>query len=284
MRLYPLFALFFISSISAQTVGYPPVINFDKKDYSSFLENFSRFKSKYHFKYQNERLDPIACAITQLTYAEKPIKISLNFPQKPLPVDTQTVFLESLKKFLLDNNEIFHSTPSELILYSLTDYGTFYNIIFQRATYGKHHTSGSTRSMIEFVISKKGEISVLVTTLTRKVNTLPDSGSFEKEKIYKRLIGRSFRVSLEGRKIKYLVESPDVIRFAKTCVFEEKFLEDVYDNSGAVIDRKLKRCIVHLAYQFNIELGLSKPLATIYFDAITGEEITVEYPIAEKTI
>jgi hypothetical protein len=39
---------------------------------------------------------------------------------------------------------------------------------------------------------------------------------------------------------------------------------------------------VHLAYEVEIDIKYKKPIARIYIDAITGEELATEYPFLEE--
>jgi hypothetical protein len=258
--------------------NYPPKLVFDRAANVKFKQTFEAFKTKYGFNYLTEVLDSVGCNISQLAYAAKPI--SLNLKPYLQSLDSSNAILEALKIFLDENKVLFHTSSQEVVLNSIVDKEGYYSILFECATYGKFRTGGA-QSMIEFVVSKTGTISVFASTATRRINGLPDTTSYPMDKIYQSLIGKKIGFSIDGKKVGYTVDRIDVIKPVKSCVYEVREYAESYNSSGDITARTLRQSLVHLAYEIEINIGYRKPVARIFFDGITGKELATEYPFLE---
>ncbi|MBC8043499.1 MAG: hypothetical protein IAF08_08640 [Rhizobacter sp.] len=259
--------------------GYPEKIKYDAAAFRKFKTAFDAMRAKYKFTYDNEILDSVGCTVGQLTKAKKHIVLPLETPARPKEIDIAV--LKALRFFIDENKGIFHTDSRDIVLNSMTEYGDVYDVIFERGTYKNFRSAGETRGMMEFIISKKGEIGVMASTVTRMGNgSLPDSALYPQTNLYKQLIGRKLRFKIGDQNIGFVIDRTDVIKVGKVSVYEKKEFEMI--SKGTVEERRLKSSEVHLAYQVLITSENTTPIATLYFDAITGKELEVEYPADAK--
>ncbi len=264
----------------AMPKGYPAKLTFEKEPFRQFARRFEVFKKKYGFNYLNQVLDSVGCTIGQLTYAATPIKLPVA--QFISNQDTAAAVLLALRKFIDDNQDLFHTTSKEIALLSMSEQEGVYDVMFERAVYGKYRSAGKTRGMLEFVIDKQGAIAVLVCTATRRLTNLPNDETYPLDKIYKNLIGKKLEFAVDEKQVRYVIDRIDVIKPAKVCVYEKKTFDDIRDKNGDIVERRLRVSEVRLAYDVEIDIKYTKPIARIFIDAITGEEIALEYPFLEN--
>lgn len=264
-----------VSPTLAQRQPYPLTLNYDQKAVRAFLKRYDTFKKKYRFTYLTEILDSVACTVGQLAYAVQPIQLPLA---KHLSGnDSTAALLKALREFIDENEGLFHTNSKEIVLLSLRETSDAIAILFERAQYGKWRTGGETRGRLEFVISRKGELAVLASTTTRILSGLPQKPVVSTDKLYKMLIGKRLKFSIEDKQIQYEVDRIDVIKPGPLCVYEKKEVKTTTNQQGK-LEMRLQRATVHLAYEVEIDIKYKKPIARIYIDAITGEELATEYP------
>ncbi|NTW48974.1 MAG: hypothetical protein HGB19_04430 [Chlorobiales bacterium] len=257
--------------------GYPEKISFNKKSFSEFQKSWSALQKDYGLSYRNQVLDSVGCTVAQLTLPSKPIKLELNLKDK----DTLATALIAIRGFIDKYPGVFHTSSKEIIPSSIVDYGKVWDIICERAMYKEFPASGQSRGKIEFILSKSGELHVLASTMTRKAASLPDSATYPKNKIYGKLEGRTLSFAIGDKKVRFKIDRLDVIKIGRVCVYEDKKLQDIYGTKGKLIEKRLRQTVPYLAYEVKIGEDVQKPVATIFFDAITGKEIAVEYPRVE---
>jgi hypothetical protein len=288
------FRLFFLTLLFCSTVAlaqqrpqkaaapknYPPKVVLEKEPFRQFSRRFDAFKKKYDFNYLTQILDSVGCTVGQLAYAATPITLPVS---KHLSnQDTAAAVLIALRNFIDENQELFHTNSKEIALLSMNEQEGVYDVIFERAVYGKFRSAGKTRGMLEFVISKQGAVAVLVCTATRRISNLPNEETYALDKVYKSLIGKKLEFAVDEKQVRYEIDRIDVIKLAKTCVYEKKTFEDVKDKTGNVVERRLRVSEVRLAYEIEIDIKYTKPIARIFIDAVTGEELALEYPFLEN--
>jgi hypothetical protein len=49
-----------------------------------------------------------------------------------------------------------------------------------------------------------------------------------------------------------------------------------------VIERRLRKSSVHLAFEVEIDIGYKKPIVRLYIDGFTGKELAIEYPFLDQ--
>lgn len=263
------------AALMAQQQPYPLTLSFDRAAFRAFAKNYDAFKKKYRFNYLHETIDSVACAIGLLAYAAQPIKLPLS---KHLSgTDTTAAILKALREFIDENSVLLNATSRDISLVSLREAEGAIVVRFERAVYGKLRAGGETRGQLEFVINRQGDIAVLVCTATRLLTGLPQKAKIPTEKIYKTLLGKKLTFTLDDKFIRYEIDRIDVIKPALLCVYEDKDIIARTLKDGQV-ETRLKRATVHLAYEVEIDIKYKKPIARIYIDAITGEELATEYP------
>jgi len=254
---------------------YPPKISFDAEKFREFEKNYIDARWSYHFIYENVVLDSVGCTINQLTRPATPIKLALHISEN----DTLTAILQAIKTFLDENHKLFHANSKQVVLSALNDYGDICAALFERAAYGKYPAAGQSRGKVEFIVEKKsGEIYLLASMMTRMVKTLPDSATYPQNKLYEKLKNRTLRFSLGQKRIKFTINRLEMIQVSRVCVYEKKVFSDIYNPHGTLVERRLRSSVPHLAYEVIIGEDLTHPIATIFFDAITGEELAIDYP------
>lgn len=259
----------------ASAIGYPQTLTFDADAFREFEKHYIAARWKYNFIYQNVIFDSVGCTINQLRKPVTPIKLRLNLAQN----DTLTAVLLAAKQFLDENQPLFHASSQDVVLGSLNNYEDFCAVLFERAAYGKHPAAGQSRGKAEFIVEKKtGEIYLLASTMTRTIRSLPDSGTYPQNKLYEKLRARTLRFSIGQKRIKFTVNRLELIHVSRVCVYEKKVFDDIYNAQGQVVERRLKSVEPHLAYEVIIGEDIASPIATIFFDAITGEELATDYP------
>ncbi len=262
-----------------QQQPYPLVLSYDKTAFRTFLKNYEAFKKKYRFNYLREKIDSVGCTIGQLAYAAQAIKLPL---EKHLSeADTTAAILKALREFIDENSVLLNTTVREIVLVSMREVENAIVVKFERATYGKMRAGGNTRGQLEFVINRKGEIAVLACTATRVLAGLPQKAKVPIDKIYKMLLGKKLRFTVDEKHVQYEIDRIDVIKPALLCVYEDKEIL-VQTLGNGETELSLKRAKVHLAYEVEIDIKYKKPIARIYIDAITGEELATEYPFLEE--
>jgi hypothetical protein len=135
--------------------------------------------------------------------------------------------------------------------------------------------------MIEFVMGKNGEIAVLASTSIRKGNLPIDTVQISANQLTKSLLYRRFTVDLGKESFSYLVDRIDVIKVKRVCVYEARDYDDIENAQGEVIERRLRKSSVHLAFEVEIDIGYKKPIVRLYIDGFTGEELAIEYPFLD---
>ncbi|ACF12682.1 hypothetical protein Ctha_0211 [Chloroherpeton thalassium ATCC 35110] len=254
---------------------YPPKLRFNAEAFRSFEKNYIDTRQKYNFVYQNVIFDSVGCTLNQLTRPVIPIQLALNLAEN----DTATAILVAAKAFLDENEPLFHANSKQVVLGSLNDYDEFCAVLFERAAYGKHPAAGQSRGKVEFIVEKKtGHLYLLASTMTRIIGNLPDSATYPKNKLYDKLKDRTLRFSLGQKHIKFTINRLETIQLSRVCVYEKKTFDDIYDSHGKRVERRLVSDEPHLAYEVIIGEDLANPIATIFFDAITGEELAIDYP------
>lgn len=263
------------TSAWAQRQPYPLTLSYDKQAYRAFLKRYDAFKKKYRFSYLTEVLDSVACTVGQLAYAMQPIQLPIA--KYLASNDSTAALLRALREFIDENEGLFHTNSKEVVLLSLREVEDAIAILFERAQYGKLRAGGETRGRLEFIMNRKGEIAVLASTTTRVLSGLPQKPTISTDKLYKKLMGKRLKFSVEDKQIQYEVDRIDVIKPGPLCVYEKKEVRTLTNKQGKV-ESRLQRATVHLAYEVEIDIKYKKPIARIYIDAITGEELATEYP------
>jgi type IV secretory pathway ATPase VirB11/archaellum biosynthesis ATPase len=88
-------------------------------------------------------------------------------------------------------------------------------------------------------------------------------------------------VELGDEPFSYLVDRIDVIKVNRVCVYEVKDYDDIENEQGEVIERRLRKSSVHLAFEVEIDIGYKKPIVRLYIDGFTGKELAIEYPFLD---
>jgi hypothetical protein len=262
-----------------QQQPYPLVLSYDKSAYRAFIKSYEAFKKKYKFNYLRETIDSVGCTIGQLAYAAQPIQLPLE--KYLTEADTTAAILKALREFIDEHSTLLNTTVRDIVLASLREVENAIVVKFERATYGKMRAGGKTRGQLEFVINRKGEIAVLICTATRLLTGLPQKAKVSVDKIYKMLLGKKLRFIVDEKHVQYEIDRIDVIKPALLCVYEDKEVHVETLKNGET-ELHLKRAKVHLAYEVEIDIKYKKPIARIYIDAITGEELATEYPFLEE--
>ncbi|NTV47565.1 MAG: hypothetical protein HGB11_13845 [Chlorobiales bacterium] len=257
--------------------GYPEKIVLNKKAFADFEKSWKALQREQGLSYRNQVLDSVGGTVSQLTLPVKPIKLNLNISNK----DTLSAALFAVRGFIDKYPGVFHTTSKEIVPSSVVDYGKVWDIICERALYNNFPAAGQSRGKIEFIIGKSGDVHVLASTMTRKAASLPDSASFPKNSIYSKLEGRTLSFQIGEKKVQFKIDRLDVIKVGRVCVYEDKKIQDIYDAKGKLVERRLRQAIPYLAYEVNIGEDAQKPVATIFFDAITGKELAIDYPRVE---
>ncbi|MGQ9806760.1 MAG: hypothetical protein ACUVRP_11905 [Chlorobiales bacterium] len=259
---------------------YPAQIVFDSTAFSSFQDSYRAFKEKYQFIYLREILDSVGCTIGQLAYAAKPIV--LNYTPYLKNKDTTSAMLMAVRRFIDENAFLFHTHSNQIILHSIVEENDYKSILFECSDYqGGYRAGGKTKGMIEFVLGKNGEVAVLASTSIRKAKLPLDTVQLSPNSLTKSLLYRRFNVDLGDESFSYLVDRIDVIKVNRVCVYEVRDYVDVENEQGEVIERRLRKSKVHLAFEVDIDIGYRKPVARLYIDGFTGEELGVEYPFLD---
>ncbi|MFN3345472.1 MAG: hypothetical protein ACK412_07455 [Chloroherpetonaceae bacterium] len=261
---------------------YPAQITFDSTAFQSFLASYQAFKEKYQFIYLREILDSVGCTINQLVYAANPIV--LNYKPHLKNRDTTAAMLIAIRQFIDEHAALFHTYSNQIILNSIVEENGYRSILFECSDYRNgYRVGGKTKGKIEFVVGKNGEIIVLASTSIRK-GTLPiDTVRFSSNQVTKSLLYRRFNVDLGEKSFSYLVDKIDVIKVKRVCVYEVRDYEDIENEFGEVIERRLRLSEVHIAYEVEIDIGYKKPIVRLYIDGFTGEELGIEYPFLEDS-
>lgn len=257
--------------------GYPEKISFNKKAFTEFQKNWETLQKNYGFGYRNQVLDSVGCTVSQLTFPLKPVGFRFNIKDK----DTLAAALLSIREFIDQNPGIFHTTSKEVVISSIVDYGKVWDIMFERALYNDFPAAGQSRGKAEFILSKSGELHVLASTMTRKTSILPDSATYPRNKLYDQLEGRTLSFAIGDKNVRFKIDRLDVIKVGRVCVYEVKKLQDIYDTKGKLVEKRLRQSVPHLAYEVLIGEDPQKPVATIFFDAVTGKELVTDYPRVE---
>lgn len=257
--------------------GYPEKISFNKKAFADFEKNWKTLQREQGLNYRNQVLDSVGCTVSQLTLPVKPVRLSLNITNK----DTLTAALVAVRGLIDKYPGVFHTNSKEIVPASVVDYGKVWDIICERALYKNFPAAGQSRGKIEFIIGKSGDLHVLASTMTRKVSTLPDSATFPKNSLYSKLEGRTLSFQIGEKKVRFKIDRLEAIKIGRVCVYEDKKVQDIYDGKGKLIERRLRQSVPYLAYEVLIGEDPQKPVATIFFDAITGKELAIDYPRVE---
>ncbi len=271
-------AMLISTPLLAQQSSYPLTLSYDKNAFRTFAKNYEAFKKKYQFNYLHETIDTVSCTVGLLAYAVQPIKLPLSkYLSGTASMDTTAAILTALRTFIDESAALLNATSRDIALVSLREAEGAIVVRFERATYGKMRAGGETRGQLEFVINRQGEIAVLVCTATRILTGLPQKAKVPIEKIYKMLIGKKLTFTIDDKFVRYEIDRIDVIKPALLCVYEDKEINTRTLKDG-LTEMQLKRAKVHLAYEVEIDIKYKKPIARIYIDAITGEELATEYP------
>lgn len=261
---------------------YPAQITFDSTAFQSFHASYRAFKEKYQFIYLREILDSVGCTINQLAYAAKPIR--LNYKAHLKNRDTTSAILMAIRHLIDENQFLFHTLSNQIILNSIVEENGYKSILFECSDYRNgYRAGGKTKGKIEFVIGKDGEIAVLASTSIRKATLPIDTVQISAHQLTKSLLYRRFNVDLGEKSFSYLVDRIDVIKVKRVCVYEVRNYEDIENEQGELIERRLRSSEVHLAYEVEIEIGYKKPIVRLYIDGFTGEELGIEYPFLEDS-
>ncbi len=262
--------------------SYPAQITFDSTAFQAFLASYQAFKEKYQFVYLREILDSVGCTINQLVYAASPIVLSYKPHLKNR--DTTAAMLIAIRQFIDEHATLFHTHSNQILLNSIVEENGYRSILFECSDYRNgYRAGGKTKGKIEFVVGKNGEIIVLASTSIRK-GTLPiDTVRFSSNQVIKSLLYRRFNVDLGEKSFSYLVNKIDVIKVKRVCVYEVRNYEDIENEQGEVIERRLRSSAVHLAFEVEIDIGYKKPIVRLYIDGFTGEELGIEYPFLEES-
>lgn len=289
----PLFLLLFLSSTTT-LIGqsfkstpdirvpkfYPAQITFDSTAFQSFYASYRAFKDKYQFIYLREILDSVGCTIGQLAYAAKPIV--LNYKPYLKNQDTTSAMLMAARRFIDEHAFLFHTQSTQIILNSIVEENGYKSILFECSDYRNgYRAGGRTKGMIEFVLGKNGEIAVLASTSIRKATLPVDTVQISPNRLTKSLLYRRFNVDLDEKSFSYLVDRIDVIKVKRVCVYEMRDYEDIENEFGEVLERRLRKSSVHLAFEVDIDIGYKKPIVRLYIDGFTGEELAIEYPFLD---
>jgi len=254
---------------------YPKIIKASKAAFQDCQERYFDFKSETNAWYEMVVMDTVAATISMLASPIRPIKLKPTILAK----DDLSLILDGIKQFLKEHGKLFHINHKDVILTSVDDHGELYGLVFERGRYLNLPTGGKTRGQIEFLVDKsKKYVQMLVSTLTPIVHGLPDSATYSKSKIRKKLLGRVIRFRLNDKKIKFQINSEDLIQFRKVCVYEKKAYTKQSSINSTPMPLKLLRSEVHLAYEVIISNSLKKPIVKYYFDGITGKQLAFESP------
>jgi hypothetical protein len=260
---------------------YPAQITFDSVAFQSFNAAYQAFKQKYQFIYLREILDSVGCTISQLAYAAKPI--TLNYKPFLKNHDTTSAMLMAIRRFIDEHSSLFHTTSTQIILNSIVEENGYRSILFECSDYRNgYRAGGKTKGMIEFVMGKNGEIAVLASTSIRKGNLPIDTVQISANQLTKSLLYRRFTVDLGEESFSYLVDRIDVIKVKRVCVYEARDYDDIENAQGEVIERRLRKSSVHLAFEVEIDIGYKKPIVRLYIDGFTGKELAIEYPFLDQ--
>ncbi len=259
---------------------YPAEITFDSTAFQSFNASYQAFKAKYQFIYLREILDSVGCTINQLAYAAKPIVLSYTPYLKNR--DTTSAMLMAVRRFIDEHSFLFHTESTQIILNSIVDENGYKSILFECSDYRNgYRAGGKTKGMVEFVLNSKGEIAVLASTSIRKGNLPMDTVQISADQLTKSLLYRRFSVNLGDDTFSYLVDRIDFIKVKRVCVYEVRDYDEIENELGEVIERRLRKSSVHLAFEVDIDIGYKKPVARLYIDGFTGKELAIEYPFLE---
>ncbi len=259
---------------------YPAQITFDSTAFQSFYASYQAFKAKYQFIYLREILDSVGCTINQLAYAAKPIVLSYTPYLKNR--DTTSAMLMAVRRFIDENSFLFHTESNQIILNSIVDENGYKSILFECSDYRNgYRAGGKTKGMVDFVLNSKGEIAVLASTSIRKGNLPMDTVQISADQLTKSLLYRRFSVNLGDDTFSYLVDRIDFIKVKRVCVYEVRDYDEIENELGEVIERRLRKSSVHLAFEVDIDIGYKKPVARLYIDGFTGKELAIEYPFLE---
>lgn len=260
--------------------SYPAQIVFDSAAFQSFHASYQAFKAKYQFIYLREILDSVGCTIGQLAYAAKPIL--LNYTPYLKNKDTTSAMLMAVRRFIDENAGLFHTQSNQIILHSIVEENDYKSILFECSDYqGGYRTGGKTKGMIEFVLGKNGEVAVLASTSIRKAKLPLDTVQISPNSLTKSLLYRRFSVDLGDESFSYLIDRIDVIKVKRVCVYEVRDYIDIENELGEVIEWRLRKSSVHLAFEVDIDIGYKKPIVRLYIDGFTGEELAIEYPFLD---
>lgn len=267
--------LFSFQPILEAKEPYPKTLTYSPEAFQACKQQFKSFKTKTNCKYQVEVLDTVASTVSLLLNPVRPIKLQ----PKSSSGDELTLILDGIKQFLARNEKLFHINEKNVVLSSVDDHGDMLGVVFERAKYLRHPSAGSTRGQIEFVVEKSTkEVHMLVSTLTPTVQSLPDSATYPKAKIKKKLNGRTIRFSIKNKHVRFNIFRDDLIQFRKVCVYERKRFKQLPALQNVPAPPQLFSSEIHLAYEIIIANTHSLPIVTYYFDAITGEELAMEAP------
>ncbi|MFQ3598854.1 MAG: hypothetical protein SNJ55_00965 [Chloroherpetonaceae bacterium] len=259
---------------------YPAQITYDSTSFQSFYASYQAFKQKYQFIYLREILDSVGCTIGQLAYAAKPIM--LNYKPYLKNRDTTSAMLMAVRRFIDENAFLFHTESNQIVLNSIVEENGYKSILFECSDYRNgYRAGGKTKGMIEFVLGKNGELAVLASTSIRKKPVPVEKPSISPDQLTKSLLYRRFTVDLGEQSFSYLVDRIDVIKVKRMCVYEVRDYDEIENEQGELIERRLRKSSVHLAFEVEIEIGYKKPIVRLYIDAFTGKELAIEYPFLE---
>lgn len=267
----------FEKNVAAQPAGYPERLTYNSAAFQKFKAALEAMKKRTGCVYRTETLDSVGCTVAQLSGLQKPVRLTLDTAKQ---IDTEV--LKALRKLLDENKGIFHTDSRDVALVSMQDYGDVYDVVFERGYYKKFKAAGQTRGAIEFIVSKQGDIGLIACTVTRPSTVLPDAATYPPDKLAKSLLGRKMSLTLAGQNITFVVDRSDYIKVGKVCVYEKKVFDDRFDSAGELTERRLRSSEVHLAYEILITADTSdsaNPVATVFFDALTGKELETEYPV-----
>jgi hypothetical protein len=270
-----LFFLICFIPLAEAVEKYPLVITGSPVAYQECRSNFKSFKEKSGSRYRIEVLDSVAASVVLLANPIQPIQLK---PQVK-STDQLTLILDGLKHFFVQHGWLFHINEKNVVPASIEDHGDIIGVVFERGKYLGRPACGQTRGQIEFLVDKsKKQVLLLASTLTPQVKWLPDSATYPKINIRKKLMGREIRFKLNDKNIRFKIFRDDLIQFTKVCVYEKKSYKQPKTNQNGSAMMRLKSSTVHLAYEVVIANSFSTPIVTYYFDAITGEELGLEPP------
>jgi hypothetical protein len=263
-------------SVKSRYPWYPERIAYSPMALAQFRQDIAAFKVAYpDAHYDTEVLDTVACSIQLFSRANPGIQLQLGVPQSPKERDVEV--LKALRKFIDTWSNIFRTTSREIVLQTITDYGDVIGVVFERGYYINRTAAGQSRGGLEFIVSKKGEVGLIATTVTRFASRpVPDSAIVTKVQAIQKVMGKQIDFIIDKQPVRFNVDKIDMVETNGLCVYEKKIYNDQYSPTGRLTSRMLQSSEPRLAWEIFIMGEKREKWWSVYIDAITGEELATD--------